>query len=109
MVCFCPSAFTTGAIALVAVSYVGCDVYAVVIILMCAVGCAGLGWSSFLVNHLDIAPNFADILLGITNTTATLPGIMAPYVVGVLIAGQEVREKSSVSSNCTNFNLLLIL
>ena len=34
------------------------------------------------VNHLDIAPRYAGVLMGITNTAGTLPGIFGPYVAG---------------------------
>lgn len=32
----------------------------------------------FLSNHIDIAPNYAGTLMAITNTVATLPGIIMP-------------------------------
>ena len=35
-------------------------------------------------NHVDIAPPFSGILFGISNTAATIPGIVAPYIVGVI-------------------------
>ena len=37
-----------------------------------------------MVNHVDIAPPFAGLLFGISNTAATLPGFMAPYAIGRL-------------------------
>ncbi len=51
--------------------------------LMCgALGALGLTWVGYAPNHLEIAPRHADILMGITNTAGTLPG-----VIGVAIAG----------------------
>ncbi|CAF4297839.1 unnamed protein product, partial [Rotaria magnacalcarata] len=32
----------------------------------------------------DIAPAYAGIIFGISNTFATIPGIISPYVVGAL-------------------------
>ena len=32
------------------------------------------------INHIDIAPRFAGILMGITNTAGTIPGIIAPII-----------------------------
>jgi len=32
----------------------------------------------------DIAPAYAGIVFGISNTFATIPGIISPYVVGAL-------------------------
>ncbi|CAD5112545.1 DgyrCDS1756 [Dimorphilus gyrociliatus] len=50
-----------------------------------AVGIGGLAWSGFSVNHLDIAPQFAGLLMGITNTIATIPGIASPIITGEVI------------------------
>lgn len=36
------------------------------------------------VNVNDIAGQYAGVLYGISNTFATIPGIVAPYVVGIL-------------------------
>jgi ACS family sodium-dependent inorganic phosphate cotransporter len=46
-----------------------------------AFGLAGFG-----VNHLDIGPKYAGILMGITNTAATIPGILGPIAVGYILA-----------------------
>ncbi len=43
--------------------------------------CFGGGWS--LVAN-DIAPAYAGIIFGISNTFATIPGIISPYIVGTL-------------------------
>jgi hypothetical protein len=32
----------------------------------------------------DIAPAYAGIVFGISNTLATIPGIVSPYIVGAL-------------------------
>ena len=36
-----------------------------------AVGIGAFAWSGFAVNHLDVAPQYASILMGISNTFAT--------------------------------------
>ena len=46
-------------------------------------GAAGIGGHS--VNHMDIGPKYAGTLMGITNTFATLPGIVAVYVTGYIL------------------------
>ena len=38
----------------------------------------------FNVNHLDIAPRYASILMGITNSCGTLSGILVSIVSGAL-------------------------
>ena len=49
------------------------------------VGLNGLCLSGFAVNHLDIAPPFASILLGITDVGATLAGIITPTLTGFIV------------------------
>jgi MFS transporter, ACS family, solute carrier family 17 (sodium-dependent inorganic phosphate cotransporter), other len=56
------------------------------VLLMCgALGALGFTWSGFLPNHLDIAPRYADILMGITNTAGTIPGIIGVALTGWLV------------------------
>lgn len=44
------------------------------------------------VNPLDLSPNYAATLLGISNGTGALMGIFAPYVVGVLAPDQTLTQ-----------------
>ena len=45
-------------------------------------GCAyGAG---FMVNYNDVAGPYSGIVFGMVNTIGTIPGIIAPYLVGVL-------------------------
>ncbi len=54
--------------------------------LMCgALGFAAFTWSGFVPNHLDIAPRYADVLMGITNTAGTIPGIIGVFITGWLV------------------------
>ena len=41
---------------------------------------SGFQYGGFVVNHLDIAPRYAGTLFGISNTFATVSGIVAPLV-----------------------------
>jgi hypothetical protein len=36
------------------------------------------------VNHLDIAPRYASILMGISNGVGTLSGMVCPIIVGAM-------------------------
>jgi ACS family sodium-dependent inorganic phosphate cotransporter len=45
----------------------------------------GFVMGGFVVNHLDIAPHSAGTLMGITNTVATIPGIIGVYVSGLIL------------------------
>ncbi|CAK5109925.1 unnamed protein product [Meloidogyne enterolobii] len=54
--------------------------------LIFAVGCSGFAISGFNVNHLDIAPRYAAILMGFSNGIGTLAGLICPFVVESLTA-----------------------
>lgn len=51
-----------------------------VLALVLAVGCSGFAISGFNVNHLDIAPRYAAILMGFSNGIGTLAGLTCPIV-----------------------------
>lgn len=50
----------------------------------CALGLAGFARGGFSVNHMDIAPKYAGILMGISNTAGTLAGELWLHVIWVL-------------------------
>ena len=66
--------------------------------------------SGFFVNHMDIAPEHAGTLMGITNTAGTIPGI-----VGVLVSGWILEVTGSwalvfqVAAGVTAFGLIFYL
>lgn len=47
-------------------------------------GCMGTFYSGLKVNNLDLAPNYAGVIMAITNGVGGINGILAPYIVGVL-------------------------
>ena len=51
-------------------------------------GCVQSGYG---INHLDIGARYAGVLMAITNTAGTIPGIVSPYVVG-LLTNNKVEE-----------------
>ena len=51
----------------------------------------------FNVNHLDIAPRYASILMGISNGVGTLSGMVCPLIVGALTK-HKVHHISNVYS-----------
>lgn len=64
------------------------------------VALASFAYSSFSVNYLDIAPQFAGVLMGICNSFATVAGIVSPIITGYIVA-----DKVSVKlyKSLTNF------
>ncbi|KAH8350445.1 hypothetical protein KR067_000340, partial [Drosophila pandora] len=56
------------------------------VVALMTVGIVAMGAKipGFMSNHIDIAPNFAGTLVALTNTVATLPGIVVPIFVGVI-------------------------
>jgi MFS transporter, ACS family, solute carrier family 17 (sodium-dependent inorganic phosphate cotransporter), other len=57
----------------------------VVTLIALAVGASALAMPGFLSNSLDLAPQFSSIILGISNTFATIPGFASPSLTAVLI------------------------
>lgn len=53
----------------------------------------------FLSNHIDIAPNYAGTLIAITNTFATLPGIIMPIFVGAVTHGNVSKFRYHIQSS----------
>ncbi|CAH3189327.1 unnamed protein product [Porites evermanni] len=77
---------------MVATSYVGCNSTSLAVVLFSlALGASNLNAASYRVNHLDIAPRFSGVLMGITNSAGTIPGIIGPFVVGLLTDNQPTR------------------
>ena len=58
------------------VAYAGCDYKLAVGLLILAAWCIGGVYVGVFCNQIDIAPNFAGILLGLSNTLATMPGFL---------------------------------
>jgi len=76
----------------IAAGYVTSTDYTTAIMMMTlGIGLNGFAESGFLINHLDIAPAFASVLLGVTNTAGTLSGIISPTLTGFIVQ-HHVRE-----------------
>lgn len=64
-----------------------------------SLGFLALGRAGFAVNHLDIAPRYAGIVMGISNTAGTLAG-----VVGVGLTGQILESAKAAGMDLSNPN-----
>ncbi|XP_033764213.1 sialin-like [Pecten maximus] len=76
-----------------------------VIFLSLAVMFTGLSRAAYVVNHVDFAPKYAGVLYGITNTAATIPGMVAPIVAGALTPNDTPEEWRNVFYVCAAFDL----
>ncbi|XP_004864008.2 sialin isoform X3 [Heterocephalus glaber] len=84
------------AVFLVAAGFIGCDYSLAVTFLTISTTLGGLCSSGFSINHLDIAPSYAGILLGITNTFATIPGMVGPVIAKSLTPEDTITEWQTV-------------
>ncbi|XP_037086169.1 sialin-like, partial [Pollicipes pollicipes] len=73
-------------------SFAGCDHVVIVALLCIAVAMVGCIVSSLLVNYLDLAPNFAGSMMGVSNCVMAIAGIVAPLVTGAIVAGHDDLE-----------------
>ncbi|KAK9007841.1 hypothetical protein V6N11_074757 [Hibiscus sabdariffa] len=62
-----------------------------------ALGFLALGRAGFAVNHMDIAPRYAGIVMGVSNTAGTLAGIIGVDMTGRLLEAAKI-EYSDLSS-----------
>ncbi|CAB4291028.1 unnamed protein product [Prunus armeniaca] len=62
-----------------------------------ALGFLALGRAGFAVNHMDIAPKYAGIVMGVSNTAGTLAGI-----IGVDLTGKLLEAAKFVHSDLSN-------
>ncbi|KAK3877665.1 hypothetical protein Pcinc_017627 [Petrolisthes cinctipes] len=81
------------AVALLILTFVECNREATIAFLFIAVSLQGALYSGFSVNHVDISPNFAGTLYGITNAFGTFPGWLAPLTVGALTNGKQTFQQ----------------
>ncbi len=85
-------AFAGGALPLLMLPSVH-TVQAAIALVTLSAASSGIGLAAFAVNHLDIGPRYAGVLMGISNTVATVPGI-----IGVAAAGFIWRATGSFAA-----------
>ena len=56
-----------------------------IVYMCCTLGLGAFALSGFGVNHLDIGPRYAGILLGFSNTAGTIPGIIGVTLTGFIL------------------------
>ncbi|XP_034118893.1 putative inorganic phosphate cotransporter [Drosophila albomicans] len=81
------------AVALFLVGYLHESLMLTVLIFTIGMACNGAIYSGFKINHLDLSPRFAGLLIAITNCSANLVGLTAP-----MIAGHVINHDPSISN-----------
>ncbi|KAG5677147.1 hypothetical protein PVAND_006929 [Polypedilum vanderplanki] len=56
------------------------------------VAMASFAYASFSVNYLDIAPQFAGVLMGLCNSFATVAGIISPILTGYIVTDADAEQ-----------------
>lgn len=67
-----------------ALSFTGCNAIAAVVFIVLGTGVQGAVSTGPLANVVDLSPNYAGILLGISGMIGVLPGFISPIIVGKL-------------------------
>ncbi|XP_004520756.1 putative inorganic phosphate cotransporter isoform X1 [Ceratitis capitata] len=77
-------------VTLIALGYVSSDDSTLAIVLLTVtVGINASTYLGFQVNHIDLSPNFAGVLMGITNCAANIMSIIAPLIVGFIVTDEH--------------------
>ncbi len=77
-------AFSLGALPMLLLPLAGSPLVATMLVTL-ATGGASFGVAGFAANHLDIAPRYAGVLMGLSNTFAQLPGIIGVALTGFIV------------------------
>ncbi|CAH1716905.1 putative inorganic phosphate cotransporter [Aphis gossypii] len=90
-----------GALALVSLYIFDTSTTGAIVLLTAALGLNSGVFTGFLTNHLDLAPNFAGTLLGITNSIANLTSILGPLLVGFVVTDSSNKEQWGIVFLCS--------
>ncbi|XP_058032281.1 sialin isoform X4 [Ahaetulla prasina] len=93
------------AVFLMAAGFIGCNYEVAVVFLTISTTLGGFSTSGYSINHLDIAPSYAGILLGITNSFGTIPGMVGPLVAKALTHSNTIEEWRNVFYIASALNL----
>uniref|UniRef100_A0A182ST52 Major facilitator superfamily (MFS) profile domain-containing protein n=1 Tax=Anopheles maculatus TaxID=74869 RepID=A0A182ST52_9DIPT len=83
-----------------------------IVLLTLAVGINSATYLGFQVNHIDLAPNHAGTMMGITNCAANIMSIIAPLIVGQVISdavsdGGGRRERDPLTLSLISLDIHL--
>lgn len=69
---------------LIGVCLSGCNSTMNVAFFMLSIAVGGFAYCGYMLSHLDLSPEYAGTLMGVSNTISNLTGFLAPLVVGAL-------------------------
>lgn len=99
--------FIGSAVFFVAIGFINCSNAVVAVWFLFFAGAfMGFNAGGFIVNHIDIAPSYAGLLFGVTNTVSAVPGFLAPILAGALTHNGTQEEWQKVFIVCASFACL---
>ncbi|GBN48339.1 Sialin [Araneus ventricosus] len=99
---FCNSVSGFGTVlGLIGVCLSGCDVTMNKIFFIFSIAIGGFAYNGQNLTLLDMSPEYAGTLLGITNTIANLTGFITPLVVGALTEGKNTLHQWRIAFGIT--------
>uniref|UniRef100_A0A1B0GHQ8 Major facilitator superfamily (MFS) profile domain-containing protein n=2 Tax=Lutzomyia longipalpis TaxID=7200 RepID=A0A1B0GHQ8_LUTLO len=84
------------------------DMMTIWVCLIVAVGTTSLTKCAYFTNPLDIAPAYASVVMGFSNTIATIPGVVAPTLAGFIVRNgtrEEWRIVFYIAAGLTLFGM----
>lgn len=88
---FLPPGCTTASLFILITGYASSPALAVAFLTI-GVGITGLNASGYAVNILDIAPQYAGVIMGVTNVFGASPGFISPQIVGIVTPNKVIRN-----------------
>lgn len=85
---------------MIIIAYLNCERTGTTVLLIISIVIGGAIFVGHLTNQNDLAPNYAGILMGITNTPGTISAFILPALVGALTEGgvSIPRHYNNISS-----------
>lgn len=74
-----------GTVGLIGMTFTGSNTTVAVILMTATVATNSGHYCGFLSNHLDLSPNFAGVLMGITNCISNTFSFLAPLTAGFIL------------------------
>ncbi|CAG2176128.1 unnamed protein product [Oppiella nova] len=79
-------------ICIIAVVFTKCNENASIGLFILAMGLNGFIFSGFMCTHVDMAPDYAGTLMGITNSLGNIPGFLAPIVANAFTTNNNTLQ-----------------